>query len=275
MKSLVLCLLGLFLAVGLAQAAPGDVTNAQDPAGLARLPGFEIVAYHSRLGAADFPTSATTSQRQEGQLSRARYQLPNGAKPLRPEEILAHYSALTLQAGGEIVYQGESAEAVLQGVYRLSAEGRETWLQVEPAMDGLSYDLLALSKGAPPAESEQDELLAALEKDGRVALYLDFDPGRAELKPEARPVLGIVAEMLKEHPQLSLRVEGHTDDQGRAEDNRALSLRRAQAVVQALVQAGVARQRLSAKGWGPDKPLTTNETAEGRAQNQRVELVKP
>jgi outer membrane protein OmpA-like peptidoglycan-associated protein len=106
-------------------------------------------------------------------------------------------------------------------------------------MDGLSYDLLVLSQGAPPAEGDQDQLLAALEKDGRVALYLDFAPSRADLRPESRPVLDMIAELMKENPGLSLRVEGHTDDQGPAEANRALSLRRAQAVVQALVKAGL------------------------------------
>lgn len=275
MRKLPLCLLVLVLAAGLAWAATGDVTNAQDPAQLKRLPGFVIVAYDHRLGAADFPTSAATSQRQEGVLTKARYQLPEGSQPVRPADILAHYSEQLLQAGGEIVYQGESAEAVLQGVYKLAAAGQETWIQVEPAMDGLSYDLLALSQGASPAEGDQDQLLAALDKDGRVALYLDFAPGRADLKPASRPVLAMIAELMKENPGLSLRVEGHTDDQGPAEANRALSLRRAQAVVQALVQSGVNATRLSAKGWGPDKPLTANDTAAGRAQNQRLELVKP
>lgn len=275
MKKLLLCLLGLGLSASLAWAGPGDVTNAKDPVGLDRLPGFVIVAYDSRLGAAAFPTSASTSQRQEGLRTTVRYQLPNGSRPLRPEQVLAHYSELMLQAGGEIVYQGESAEAVLQGVYKLVADGQETWLQVEPAMDGLSYDLLALTKGAPPSEGDQDELLAALDKDGRVALYLDFAPGQADLKPEFRPVLDMIVELLKENPALSLRVEGHSDDQGPAEANRALSLRRAQAVVAALVKSGVASTRLSAKGWGPDQPLTANDTAAGRAQNQRLELVKP
>ena len=79
--------------------------------------------------------------------------------------------------------------------------------------------------------------------------------------------------MVKAHPESGkLRVEGHTDAQGKRASNVKLSQRRAAAVVKALVKRGVPAERLVAQGFGPDQPVADNATAEGRAKNRRVEL---
>ena len=70
-----------------------------------------------------------------------------------------------------------------------------------------------------------------------------------------------------------MRVEGHTDDEGKAETNFTLSQRRAEAVVQAIVGGGVDATRLEAKGFGEAVPIADNATPEGREQNRRVELI--
>ena len=81
--------------------------------------------------------------------------------------------------------------------------------------------------------------------------------------------------MLKEHPELKLMIEGHTDDVGAAASNQSLSEKRAEAVRQYLVDTyGIDKARLQAKGFGASKPTTGNDTPEGRQQNRRVELVK-
>jgi outer membrane protein OmpA-like peptidoglycan-associated protein len=68
-------------------------------------------------------------------------------------------------------------------------------------------------------------------------------------------------------------VEGHTDSQGRVQDNQELSLARAQSVRDYLVSRGIAADRISAHGLGSERPVATNKTAEGRADNRRVEIV--
>ena len=81
--------------------------------------------------------------------------------------------------------------------------------------------------------------------------------------------------MLKEHPELKLMIEGHTDDVGAAATNQSLSEKRAEAVRKYLVDTyGVDMARLQAKGFGASKPVSGNDTPEGRQQNRRVELVK-
>lgn len=102
---------------------------------------------------------------------------------------------------------------------------------------------------------------------------VQFEFGKAELLEVSSPLLNDVAAMLKDNPQIeSLQVEGHTDAVGGAAANRKLSTERAEAVRTYLVKQGVAKTRLVAKGFGPDKPIAGNDTDAGREQNRRVEF---
>lgn len=117
-----------------------------------------------------------------------------------------------------------------------------------------------------------DELSAS----GRVATQgIYFDTGSDKIRPESSPTLKEIAQMLTEHPDLKLTIEGHTDNVGAAATNQTLSERRAEAVKQALITVyKVDGARLTASGFGPSKPATSNDTPEGRQANRRVELVK-
>lgn len=117
-----------------------------------------------------------------------------------------------------------------------------------------------------------DALVAA----GRVATQgILFDTGSDRIRPESTPTLKEIGQMLKDHPDLKLRIEGHTDNVGDAASNLALSERRAGAVRTYLVgQGGIEDARLQVKGFGQTKPVSSNDSAEGRQNNRRVELVK-
>lgn len=107
-------------------------------------------------------------------------------------------------------------------------------------------------------------------------IYLEgvnFATGTAELTQASFAVLNEVAASLVDNPGERVRVVGHTDNTGRRETNLRLSAERARAVVDYLVSRGVARDRLESEGAGPDEPVASNDTAEGRALNRRVELV--
>lgn len=115
-----------------------------------------------------------------------------------------------------------------------------------------------------------------LAADGHLALYgIQFDFGKATLKPESTPVLAEVAALLAKSPALKLHVVGHTDNVGDFDANLSLSRARATAVVDALVkQHGIAAGRLRAHGVSSVAPVSTNRGDAGRAQNRRVELVE-
>jgi OOP family OmpA-OmpF porin len=130
--------------------------------------------------------------------------------------------------------------------------------------------------GIRVAESETDVLYDALAAKGRWSTQgILFVTGKADLQPESRPVLKEIAGTLKQHADLKLLIEGHTDNVGTPASNLALSDARAAAVKAALIaQFGVDAARITTKGLGDTKPAAPNTTVAGRAQNRRVEVVK-
>ena len=110
---------------------------------------------------------------------------------------------------------------------------------------------------------------------GRVAVYgINFDTGKASLTTDSEAVLGEVRKLLDQHADLKLKIEGHTDNVGKSAANKKLSEDRAAAVRAWLVAKGVKAERLSTAGFGDAKPVSDNDSDEGRAKNRRVELVK-
>jgi OmpA-OmpF porin, OOP family len=120
------------------------------------------------------------------------------------------------------------------------------------------------------------KLYDALAEKGRVATQgIYFDTGSDRIRPESSPTLKEMGTMLKEHPELKLVIEGHTDNVGKPDANQTLSEKRANAVRQFLVGSyGIDGGRLQAKGLGETKPVASNDSPEGRQSNRRVELVK-
>ena len=115
-----------------------------------------------------------------------------------------------------------------------------------------------------------------IERTGRVAVYgIYFDTDSYTIKPESKPTLTAISELLKTNSRLNLYVVGHTDFTGNLDHNMELSQNRAQAVVDALVKDyGISAKRLIARGVGPLSPVSTNKTDEGKQLNRRVELVE-
>ena len=101
-----------------------------------------------------------------------------------------------------------------------------------------------------------------------------FETGKSVIEQESRDFVGQFAEWLTANPTIKLEIDGHTDSSGIAVANQKLSEDRAQAVKDMLVAAGVAAERLTSKGFGASRPLRSNNTIEGRAENRRVEFVK-
>ena len=101
---------------------------------------------------------------------------------------------------------------------------------------------------------------------------INFETAKAKIKPESFPICDAVVDVLEKNPTIKIRIEGHTDSRGKAGYNRKLSDKRAKAVMKYLVDKGIDADRMTAEGFGPDKPIAPNETEDGRAKNRRVEF---
>jgi len=101
-----------------------------------------------------------------------------------------------------------------------------------------------------------------------------FETGSARIQARSRGLLDEIAEAIRSlAPGTVVSVQGHTDNRGRRSSNLRLSFKRAESVVRHLVKRGVPAARLRSVGHGPDRPITSNDSAKGRAQNRRVELL--
>ncbi|WP_347547039.1 DUF2092 domain-containing protein [Roseomonas sp. CAU 1739] len=136
----------------------------------------------------------------------------------------------------------------------------------------MSWAQTADEQAVPYRREVMEQALATRQQ---YELYgIRFDIDQAVIQPASAPLLDDIARAMANLPEWRLRIVGHTDTTGVRERNQALSLERAEAIKAALVQRGVDAGRLTASGAGQDRPVATNDTAQGRALNRRVELVR-
>jgi len=167
------------------------------------------------------------------------------------------------------------------------ADARAEREQLESAMNALRTEQAALTSAMVSLRQEKAELSNRLEgalgqvaethstARGMIVNLPDilFDVNESTLKPEARLVIAKLAGILLIMQDLNLRVEGHTDSTGPYDYNMKLSDERARSVVQFLAEQGISPSRMVAEGYGPDRPIASNDTTEGRSRNRRVEIV--
>ncbi len=105
-----------------------------------------------------------------------------------------------------------------------------------------------------------------------IALNVEFDTGKAVVKPKYYNEIKRVADFMKQYPDTNATIEGHTDNVGKVAANVALSQKRADAIAKILADKyGIGKSRIKAVGYGPNKPIASNSTAKGRQQNRRVQ----
>jgi outer membrane protein OmpA-like peptidoglycan-associated protein len=202
----------------------------------------------------------TAERRSEAAESRARGMLAMSQK----EQTVAQMHATTAA-------QAQSGAAQLGHANReIAAQGAQLQSEVQRRQDAERRAAQAAAALAKLSSVKQEPRGMVITLSGSVL----FTSGKADLLPSAQAKLNEVAEALNQQdPESKIVVEGHTDSQGSAASNQDLSQRRAQSVRDYLVSKGISADRVTSQGFGPTRSIADNASAEGRANNRRVEIV--
>lgn len=145
---------------------------------------------------------------------------------------------------------------------------QEADMEAEAKADAEAQAKKAAARKTTPETTACEQRLTAAAADGIIL----FSRASADIDPKSSLTIAKLAEIIKRCPGARVEVEGHTDSEGTDERNQRLSDRRARAVINSLVRAGVAEDRLSAVGYGASRPVAPNDTPEGMARNRRIEF---
>jgi OOP family OmpA-OmpF porin len=250
--------------------APQDAEGCKDSAVITRMPGSTIHSCENKefeqvkVPVAKDADGNVTEKTLEGEFHSWDYGTREGVSEI---QVFRNFENALKQAGMKIVYE-ESPGTIV-------ANKADTWYWLQNSGSYYYQTLLSVKSMQQEVTADASGISDELNKSGHVALYgIHFETGKATILPDSESVLGEVAKMLQQNPDIKVSVEGHTDNVGSAASNQALSEKRAQAVVAWLSSHGIAASRLAAKGWGASKPVEDNNTEDNRAKNRRVELVK-
>ena len=105
-----------------------------------------------------------------------------------------------------------------------------------------------------------------------ISEQIQFETGKAIIRPVSYPILDDVVQVMRDYPQISIRIEGHTDSDGSDDANQKLSKARADAVFEYMLEKGIEARRMETAGFGETRPIDTNRTPEGKQKNRRVEF---
>ncbi len=278
-KLLFILLLALsFFCYGNAQ---NDADGCKDHPLLTRLENFYISSCEENFNELQLQMGSNKTETKEGNLFRIyyRYNFDSGAKPKSALQVIRNYEVAITNNGGKMIYKNSNGvDGPLEATYSLSTKEKEYWIRLSAfagtpgAVEAFYLDVLEME----PMKQEVDanEMFEAIKKNGFIALYINFETGKSEIKPESKPIIDQIMKMLTRNPDLKVSIEGHTDNVGTEKSNQALSESRAKSVMNALAAQGVQANRLKSRGWGQSKPIADNATEAGKAKNRRVEIVK-
>jgi OOP family OmpA-OmpF porin len=270
---LLLCACLLFPAKDLRaqdDAKPKDAEGCKDSPLVTRFPGGIINSCENKeFEQADFPlgndkNGNALTKHLEGEFHSWDIATHEGVSEV---QVLRNFQN-ALKSGGFVIDYVSSPDVVV-------AHKGNTWIQIESKGTFYYQTIVTVKDMQQEVTADASSLSDEIKKSGHVAVYgIHFDTGKSVILPDSGQILSEIVKLLRQSPDLKLRVEGHTDNQGNAAANQALSEKRAQAVVAWLTTHGIPAGRLTAKGFGQAQPVADNATEDSRAKNRRVELAK-
>lgn len=271
----------LILVIGATFTSAQDVEGGKDHPLLTRYPNSTLLEYAKDFDSVEFTIGRAANGNPkkkaiEGDHTLLRYFYAADNQPSHLQ-IMRNYQNALKKIGAVVMYErlpgeNDSGETTL----KVTGGGKEVWIQVEPGFSAPtnSYKIQIVEIAAMEQVVSANKLLEEINKNGFVALYVNFDTNKWELKEDGLATVREIVAMLKSAPTLKLSIEGHTDNVGTPATNKVLAENRAKSVMKAIVEGGIAAGRLAAVGLGQETPIADNRTEEGRAKNRRVELVK-
>jgi len=252
------------------RAQDQDAEGCKDSPIITRMPGSTIHSCENKeyeqatLIVAKDKDGNETEKTVEGEFHSWDYGTREGVSEI---QVFRNFETALKQAGFTLVYEDSPR--------LISARKGKTWFKLENSGSYYYQTIVTEKQMEQEVTADASSLSDELNKSGHVAVYgIQFDTGKATIQPGSANVLGEIVKLLQQNADLKLSIEGHTDTQGNAAANQALSEKRAQAVVAWLTSKGITASRLAAKGFGATKPVADNGSEDGRAKNRRVELVK-
>jgi outer membrane protein OmpA-like peptidoglycan-associated protein len=266
---------GICMLLSLAVHAQNDAEGCKDHPMFNRMPNTYINECTHNFNEMDIQTGDDKRVKKEGTKTYINYTYDNDKPGTPPSffQIVKNYENAVGKLGGKKVFFQNGTSSTLF----VKTAGKEVWLVLEdftPTNGDGNFAISILEIEEMQQDIQASAILDKLNKEGHIALYINFETGKSDIKPESQKIIDQVASMLVQNNGLKVSIEGHTDNVGTPASNQTLSTGRANAVVAALINKGIEKSRLTAKGWGQTKPVADNKTEDGKAKNRRVEIVK-
>jgi OOP family OmpA-OmpF porin len=250
----------------------------------------------------DFIVAATDDSlfEVEGKVFRAWiHEDKNGGIEISNRYLLKSYEDAILAAGGVKIFEGELNGDRLEQYNKLvtyagddgsfiPSGGQQMLTYVIRRNDGNVYVILEKKDFATTSlqivqekpfqqtikKITADDIVKDLSEKGKSILYINFAVDKSVITTDGKAVVDQIAKALKNDTSLKIAIEGHTDNTGDGAHNKKLSDDRSLSVMNQLITNGIDKTRLSAKGFGAERPLVANDSEENKAKNRRVELIK-
>jgi OmpA-OmpF porin, OOP family len=251
-----------------------DVPGCKDNPMFSRMPNTVIGECSSNYDEMEIWISADNKVTKEGTKTTIQYIYePDEASAPSFFQIVKNFENAILKTGGKRIYYNKDAGVA---TFQTRSENKDVWVILNDFSGSKkgNFELITLEMEGMKQDISASEMLEAINKNGSIALQINFETGKSVIKPESQKIVDQIAEMLKSDAAMKVSIEGHTDNVGTAASNKTLSENRSKAVMAALITKGIDKARLSSKGWGQEKPIGDNNTPEGKEQNRRVEIVK-